>query len=131
MAVYRIAPTTHILWLIPLTALAVLTTVAISLWMSAFNVIYRDVQYMVPFLIQTWMFLTPLFYALNQVPAGKWRLVFGLNPMAGVIQGYRWALLGGAPPGLLLLVSAAVTLVLFMGGLVYFKRVERIFADVV
>jgi lipopolysaccharide transport system permease protein len=131
MAVYRIAPTTHILWLIPLTALAVLTTVAISLWLSAFNVIYRDVQYMVPFLIQTWMFLTPLFYALNQVPAGKWRLVFGLNPMAGVIQGYRWALLGGTPPGLLLVVSAAVTLVLFMGGLFYFKRVERIFADVV
>ena len=131
MIIYRIAPTWNVLWLAPLTVLAVLATLAVSLWLSAFNVIYRDVQYIVPFAVQIWMFLTPLFYALNQVPAGIWRVIFGLNPMAGVIQGYRWALLGGTPPSLLVLVSAIVTFVLFVGGLFYFKRIERVFADVV
>lgn len=131
MAVYRIAPTWGMLWLIPLTALAVLATLAISLWLAAFNVIYRDVQYIVPFMVQIWMFVTPLFYGLNQVPAGKLRIVFGLNPIAGVIQGYRWALLGGAAPGTLIVGSAVVTLLLLIGGLFYFKRVERVFADVV
>jgi lipopolysaccharide transport system permease protein len=131
MAVYQIAPTWDVLWLVPLTLLGILATVAFSLWLSAFNVIYRDVQYIVPFMMQIWMFLTPLFYGLNQVPQGIWRLVFALNPMAGVIQGFRWALLGGAPPSAAILVSVVVSVVLFLTGLLYFKRVERIFADVV
>ncbi len=131
MAAYHIAPSWQAFWLIPLTALALMTSLAVSLWLSALNVVFRDVQYVVPFLIQLWMFLTPLFYALDQVPKGIWRMVFGLNPMAGVVQGYRWALLGGAPPGLLVVVAAAVTLVLLVGGLFYFKRAERVFADVV
>ena len=102
-----------------------------ALWLSALNVVYRDVQYTIPFLAQAWMYASPVAYSAGLVPEGPWRIVYGLNPMAGVIQGFRWALLAGKPPGVLMLTSALVVLLMLVGGLYYFKRMERTFADVV
>ena len=102
-----------------------------GLWLAALNVQYRDVRYTVPFLTQAWMYATPVAYPSSLVPE-QWRALYGLNPMAGVIEGFRWALLGtGEPPGAMMLVSAAAVLVLLAGGLAYFRRVERTFADIV
>ncbi len=104
---------------------------AISLWLSALNVQYRDVQYMIPFLVQAWMFASPIAYSGNLIPAGPARLLYGLNPMAGVIQGFRWALLGASAPDGMMVVSMAVVLILLVSGLWYFRRMEDTFADVV
>lgn len=131
MLYYGIVPTIAILWILPLTLLALLTSVAVSLWLSALNVQYRDVQYIIPFLIQAWMYASPVAYSAGLIPTGKWRIVYGLNPMAGVIQGFRWALLGTGPPGNLMAVSAAMVLFLLVSGLYYFRRMEKTFADVV
>ncbi len=111
--------------------LAIMTSLAVSLWLSALNVQYRDIGQTIPFLVQIWMYASPVAYSASLVPAGKWRVIYGLNPMAGVIQGFRWALLGGHPPDALLSASIAMVLVLLVGGLYYFKRMERTFADVV
>lgn len=131
MTYYHILPTARMLALVPLVLLAVLTALAVGLWLSALNVEYRDVGHMIPFLVQIWMYASPVAYSANLVPVGAWRIVYGLNPMAGVIQGFRWALLGGPPPDVLLAVASVVVLVLLVGGVVYFKRMERTFADVV
>jgi lipopolysaccharide transport system permease protein len=105
------------------------TALAFGLWLSALNVLYRDVQYIIPFVVQLWMFISPVFYAPPADPL--YRFLYNLNPMAGVITGFRWALIGGDPPGGATAISAVVVLVLLVFGLMYFKRMERTFADVV
>jgi lipopolysaccharide transport system permease protein len=117
---------------VPLFVLfAVLAALSIGIWLSALNVEFRDVRYTIPFLAQFWMFMTPLAYASSLVPT-KWRLIYGLNPMAGVVEGFRWALLGKtAAPSLLLAASASAVILLLVGGAYYFRRMERTFADVV
>jgi lipopolysaccharide transport system permease protein len=131
MVYYGIAPKWEILAIPLLVLLALLTALAVSLWFSALNVQYRDVQYMIPFLIQAWMYASPVAYSANLVPSGKWRILYGLNPMAGVIQGFRWALLGTAPPDALMVISVVVVIVLLISGLYFFRRMERTFADIV
>ena len=123
--------TWNVLWLPPLTLMAVLTAISVVLWLSALNVQYRDVQHIVPFIITTWMYLSPVAYSAGIVPSGTWQIIYGLNPMAGVIQGFRWAILGGPPPGNLFVVSCVMVFVLLVTGLFYFRRMERTFADTV
>jgi len=131
MAVYGIAPTWHIVFLPLFVLLAIATSLAVSLWLSALNVLYRDVQYLIPFLVQLWMFVSPVIYPLDKIPAGAARIAFSLNPMTGVIGGFRWALLGQQFPGRYMWISIGVVVALLLGGLFYFKRMERVFADVV
>ena len=129
MIYYQVWPTLMMLWIIPLSLLALITALAVSLWLSALNVLYRDVQHMVPFLIQFWMYASPVAYSATLIPTGTWRIIYGLNPMAGVIQGFRWALLGAQPPDILLAVSIVMVLILLVSGLFYFRRMEKTFAD--
>jgi lipopolysaccharide transport system permease protein len=111
--------------------LALVTATGVSLWLSALNVLYRDINYVLPFLTQFWMYITPIAYPSSMVPE-KWRLLYAVNPMTGVVEGFRWALLGsGQAPGLMTLVSSAVAIVLLVSGMFYFKRMERLFADMV
>jgi lipopolysaccharide transport system permease protein len=131
MIFYGIKLTWAVLWLPALILLALLTALAVGLWLSALNVQYRDVQHAIPFLIQAWMYASPVAYSADMVPNGIWRTIYGLNPMAGVIQGFRWALLGAEPPGSLFLVSVIVVVLLFVSGLIYFQKMEQGFADVV
>ena len=131
MAAYGIAPTWHIVFLPVFVALAFVTALGVSLWLSALDVLYRDVQYVIPFLVQLWMFVSPVIYPISKIPAGPLRTAFALNPMTGVIGGFRWALLGQQFPGGYVWVSLAVVGVLFITGLFYFKRMESVFADVV
>jgi lipopolysaccharide transport system permease protein len=131
MAAYGIAPTWHAVLLPLFVVLALATALAVSLWLSALNVLYRDVQYVIPFLVQLWMFVSPVIYPIDKIPAGPLRVAFALNPMTGVIGGFRWALLGQPFPGGSMWISTAVVAVLLFGGLFYFKRMERVFADVV
>lgn len=131
MLAYGIVPSAAILALPVFVALTALTALAVGLWLSALNVMYRDVRYVIPFLVQLWLFVSPVAYPSSLVPA-PWDAVYGLNPMAGVIDGFRWALLGQSePPGAMLAVSVAATAALLAGGLLYFRRMERSFADVV
>jgi lipopolysaccharide transport system permease protein len=131
MAVFEVAPTWTIIALPAFFAFAILSALAVGLWLSALNVQYRDVRYTIPFLTQFWMFLTPIVYPASMVPE-KYRLWFGLNPMSGVVEGFRWALLGTtAPDWGLMAVSAVVMALTLMGGVLYFKRMERTFSDVV
>jgi len=131
MAYYRIIPTASILWLPVFALLAVLTALGVGLWLSALNALYRDVRYVVPFLVQFWMFASPVAYPSSLVPQ-KWRILYGLNPMAGVIEGFRWALTGhGQAPGILLAASSAAVVLLVFSGLVYYHAVEGTMADVV
>jgi lipopolysaccharide transport system permease protein len=128
---YRIFPGWSVLWLPVLLLLTVCTALGIGLWMSALNAMYRDVRYVMPFLVQFWMLASPVAYPSSLVPA-RWRWLYGLNPMAGVIDGFRWALTGrGQAPGLLLLVSASVVVLILIGGLVFFYRMEGTMADLV
>jgi ABC-type polysaccharide/polyol phosphate export systems, permease component len=120
-----------VLWLIPLTLLGVLISLSFGVWLSAVNVRFRDVGHAVPFLVQLLLFLTPVFYSPDLVPAA-WRAVYDLNPMAGLVAGFRWAVLGlGDPPIAALALSAATAAILLIAGVVYFRRVERTFADVI
>jgi lipopolysaccharide transport system permease protein len=130
MLYYGIVPTAAVITLPLLLLLAVVTALAMGLWLSALNVQYRDVRYTIPFLTQFWLFATPIAYSSSLVPE-QWRALYGLNPMAGVVEGFRWALLGKEPPGPLMAVSAMVVVVLLVGGLYYFRRMEKTFADVV
>jgi lipopolysaccharide transport system permease protein len=131
MVFYQVTPTANI-WTIPLfLLLALVTATGVSLWLSALNVLYRDINYVLPFLTQFWMYITPIAYPSSMVPE-KWRLLYAVNPMTGVVEGFRWALLGsGQAPGLMTLVSSAVAIVLLVSGMFYFKRMERLFADMV
>ena len=131
MVFYRITPTWAVLTLPLFILLAAITAMAVGLWLSALNVQYRDVQHLIPFIIQAWMYASPVAYSAGLIPTGFWRTIYGLNPLAGVIQGFRWALLGAEPPGLLFLVSVVVVIGLLVTGLLYFQKMEESFADVV
>ncbi|MEA4910304.1 MAG: ABC transporter permease [Anaerolineaceae bacterium] len=132
MIFYQVSPPAYV-WTLPLfLLLAVVSALGVGLWLSALNVLYRDVGYVTPFLVQFWMFITPIVYPANLIDA-RWRLVYALNPMAGVVEGFRWALLGveqGAPSPMLA-VSVTVSILLLVSGLFYFRRMERQFADMV
>jgi lipopolysaccharide transport system permease protein len=131
MAWYGIAPTLNVLWLPLLAVLALVTALGVGLWLSALNVEFRDVRYTVPFLVQFWLFATPIAYPSSLLPE-QWRPVYGLNPMVGVVEGFRWALLGTETrPGPMVLASAVAALVVLVSGAFYFRRMERTFADVV
>jgi lipopolysaccharide transport system permease protein len=131
MAYYGIVPGVAVLTLPLFILLAVMTALGAGLWLSALNVQYRDVRYTIGFLTQFWLFATPVAYPSSLVPA-KWRALYGLNPMAGVVEGFRWALLAKAdPPGVLLAISVSVVVLILVGGLYYFRRMEQTFADIV
>ena len=131
MAWYGVALTWGVLALPLFLLLALMTALAVALLLSPLHVRYRDVGHIIPFLIQFWMFASPVIYPVSLIPE-RWRLLYSLNPMVGVIEGFRWALLGKESPDFLVLgVSAAVVLVLLAAGLVCFKRMEQTFADVV
>jgi lipopolysaccharide transport system permease protein len=130
MAWYHIVPGAAIVWLPLLMLLAIATAAAVGVWLSALSVRYRDVRYVVPFGIQIWLFATPVAYPASLVPV-RWRAAYGLNPMAGVIEGFRWALVGGPSPGLMTLVSAVAVVVLLGAGAVYFRKCEGTFADII
>jgi lipopolysaccharide transport system permease protein len=131
MLYYGIRPTVAVAWLPLFVVLALATALSVGLWFSALNVKYRDVRYTIPFLTQFWMFATPVAYSSTLVPE-KWRALYGLNPMAGVVEGFRWALLGKSRgPGVMIWVSVAAVLLLLTGGLFYFRRTEATFADIV
>ncbi len=131
MIYYRYWPGWNIFWLVPMVLLALLTALAVGLWLSALNVQYRDVQHMVPFIVQVWMYASPIVYPITIIPEGIWRYLYSLNPMVGVIQGFRWALLGGTPPDINSLISVVVVFIIFISGLFYFRRMEKTFADIV
>ncbi len=121
----------QLLWLPMLAALALLTALGVGLWLSALNVQYRDIQHALPFLVQIWLFATPIAYPSSLLPE-PWRTIYGINPMVGVVEGFRWALLGsGRSPGLPLIVSTVAALTLTVTGAFFFRRVERTFADVI
>lgn len=131
MAYYHITPGTAVLLLPGFLLLALLTALGFGLWLSALNAVYRDVRYVVPFLIQFWMFASPVAYSTSLIPQ-RWRWIYGLNPIAGVIEGFRWALTGrGLAPGHLFATSACGVMVVLLGGLFYFRRMEGTVADVV
>jgi lipopolysaccharide transport system permease protein len=131
IAWFGILPTWGVLALPLFFVLAMITALAIGLWLAPLNARYRDVGHTIPFLTQFWMFASPVVYPVSMIPE-SWRLVYSLNPMVGVIEGFRWALLGKANPDFApILVSVAVVLVLLAGGLVFFKRMERTLADVI
>ena len=128
---FGVVPTWGILALPVFLLLALATAIAVGLWLSALNVKYRDVGYTIPFLTQLWLFASPVAYSVTLVPE-RWRLLYGLNPMVGVIEGFRWALLGKESPDFeQIAASTVVVLILLGGGTIYFKRTERMFADVV
>jgi lipopolysaccharide transport system permease protein len=130
MAYYGFVPTVNVVFLPAFVLLALATSLGVGLWLSALNVQYRDFQYTLPFLIQIWMFASPVVYSTNMVPE-QYQLIYGLNPMAGVIEGFRWALLGTAPPSGIIGLSVVVVLVLLVTGAFYFKKMEQYFADIV
>lgn len=131
MGYYGVMPTAHVVFLPAFFLLAFATAMAVSLWLSALNVRYRDVGYVIPFMVQIWMFISPVAYPSSLVPE-QWRFLYGLNPMAGVIEGFRWALFGkGNAPDAVVGLSAAVTLVVLFGGLLFFQKTEETFADIV
>jgi len=131
MIYFDIFPTGNI-WTLPLfLLLALITAVGVSFWLSALNVLYRDIGYVLPFLTQFWMFITPIAYPSSMVPE-QWQALYAVNPMTGVVEGFRWALLGtGQPSGTMAIVSSLVALLLLVSGMFYFKRMERMFADMV
>jgi len=132
MIFYGISPNPlTLLLLIPLLLLTIITALGIGLWLAALNVEYRDIRYTLPFLVQFWLFITPIAYPSSLIDE-PWRTIYGLNPMAGVVEGFRWVLLGsGNPPGLMFLVSTLVAVLVLIGGLFYFRRMERTFGDVI
>ena len=131
MAFYRVLPSWHLIALPLFVLLAVATALGMAFWLSALDVQYRDVRYTLPFLAQVWLFATPVVYPSSILPE-PWRTVYGLNPMAGVVEGFRWAILGNSPPpGPILAVSAAAVVCLLTSGVLFFRRMEQTMADVV
>ncbi len=130
MIFYGYAPTIYII-LLPLFLLLALTTaLGVGLWLSALNVKYRDVRYLIPFLTQFWLFATPVVYP-SSLLSEPWRTIYGLNPMVGVVEGFRWALLGDKPPELMILASVIVSIILLVSGVIYFRHTEDTFADLI
>ena len=130
MLFYGLVPTVNIIWLPFFALLALVTSLGVGLWLAAMNVQFRDVRYTVPFITQAWLFMTPIAYPSSLLPE-PWRTLYGLNPMAGVVEGFRWALLGtDTAPGKMIIVSSLVALILLVGGAFYFRRMEESFADV-
>ena len=131
MTLYGVAPGPSLVWLPLFVGLLLVTALGVGFWLSALNVEYRDVSYTLPFVSQLWLFLTPVVYPSSIVPEG-WRWLYGFNPMAGVVEGFRWALLGtGRGPSGMLAVSVAVAMALLVSGVVWFRRRERTFVDVI
>jgi lipopolysaccharide transport system permease protein len=131
MFYFQVVPTVNVLWLPPLLLLAFVTALGVSLWLSAMSIQFRDVRYTIPFLTQFWLFATPIAYP-SSLLSEPWRTLYGLNPMAGVVEGFRWALLGSnTPPGPMIVVSSTVALLLLISGAYYFRRMEKTFADFV
>lgn len=131
MLFYGITPTWNVIWLPLFLLLALITALGVGLWLSALNVEYRDVRYTIPFITQFWMFASPVVYSSSMVPEA-WRWLYALNPMVGVIEGFRWALLATeTAPGPMVAVSTLAALGLLVSGAFYFKRMEKTFADVV
>jgi lipopolysaccharide transport system permease protein len=131
MFYYDIIPGLALITLPFFVVMALAAALSVGLWLSALNVKFRDVRYTIPFLTQLWLFVTPVAYASSLVPS-KWQAVYAINPMAGVVEGFRWALLGkAAPPGTMLIVSVAATAMLLAGGLFYFARMEKTFPDII
>lgn len=131
MVYYGVTPGWPVIMLPGFVLLTIATALGVGLWLSALNVKYRDVRYTIGFMVQFWLFATPVAYPSNLIPE-KWRILYGINPMAGVVEGFRWALLGNARPlGQMLWVSVAVVVIVLVGGLYYFRRMEQEFADIV
>ena len=132
MFYYGVTPAWNVLWTLPFfLLLSIIVALGVSLWLSAINVQYRDVNYALPFITQFWLFITPVAYSASVI-SEKWQLVYSLNPMAGVVNGFRWALLGaGTGPDLALWVSVIISLVILVSGLFYFRNMERTFADTI
>jgi len=128
MIYYQVWPTWGLLLLPAFLLLALITALGVGLWLSALNVHYRDIKYIVPFLVQFWMYATPVVYPSSLLEQ-PWRTIYGLNPMVGVVEGFRWALLGTNPPQGMIFVSAGVALAILISGLFYFRRMEKTFAD--
>ena len=129
---YHITPTLNMLWLPAFLLLATITALGVGLWFSALLVMYRDINYVLPFLTTVWMYLSPVVYASSTIPE-KWRVLFSLNPMVGVIEGFRWALLGTQQSisPLMIAISSGIAIVIFVTGLFFFRRIERVFADMI
>ncbi len=129
---YHVTPAWYLVWSLPLfLLLAIITALGVALWLSAINVKYRDVNYVLPFLTQFWFFATPVAYSAKAI-SEKWQLVYSLNPMAGVVNGFRWALLGvGNGPDAALWVSVAISVLILISGLFYFRNMEKTFADTI
>lgn len=130
LAIYGVVPSLRVLWVPVILLMAVVTATGAGLWLSAINIKFRDVRYAVPFLIQFWMFSTPIAYPSSLIKDPLLKTLYGLNPMTGVVEGMRWALLGTHAPGSMLLASAAIALLALISGAYYFRRVERGFADI-
>ncbi len=131
MVAYRVAPTPSMMWLPAFVLLLLITALGAGFWLSALNIEYRDVIYIVPFLNQLWFFLTPVVYPGGLVPT-QWQVLYGLNPMTGVVEGFRWALLGvGEGPSKMLAVSVLVAVSLFISGIIWFRQSERTFVDAI
>lgn len=131
MVYFGFVPTTNVFWLPLLLLLALIISLGVSLWLSAMNVQFRDVRYIIPFLTQLWLFATPIAYP-SSLLSEPWRTIYGLNPMVGVVEGFRWALLNtDTAPGPMIIVSSFITMLLLISGALYFRRLEKSFADVV
>jgi lipopolysaccharide transport system permease protein len=131
MPIYGVLPTANVIWLPLLLVLAFVTSLGVGLWLSAINVKYRDVRHTIPFLTQFWLFATPIAYP-SSLLSESWRIVYALNPMVGVVEGFRWALLStDTAPGPMILVSSLTALIVLVGGAFYFRRMEKTFADLV
>ncbi len=132
MIYYSVTPTWTALWAVPVfLLLAIISALGVALWLSAINVQYRDVGYALPFITQFWLFITPVAYS-SKVITGRWELIYALNPMAGVVNGFRWALLGaGSGPDILVAISTGISLIILITGLIYFRNMERTFADTI
>ncbi len=131
MIFYRIELTPRIIFLPFMIAFAVLTSLSVSLWLSSLNVRYRDIQHTIPFIIQFWQYATPIAYSISIIPE-EWRMLYGLNPMVGVVEGFRWALLGKSVDlGFPFYLSILIVVILFIGGLISFKKMEDTFADII
>jgi lipopolysaccharide transport system permease protein len=131
MLYYGLVPTANVVWLPAFLLLALITSLGVGLWLSTLNVQYRDVRYALPFIIQFWLFATPIAYP-STLLSEPWRTLYGLNPMVGVVEGFRWALLGtDTQPGAMIFVSCLMAIAILVTGAFYFRRMEKTFADVV